>query len=193
MTTLRFNTTSGPFSDSTYNYDVVVSGENTLRGLISGILSQGDWIFNHIHINGKDYRFDIRENTAEDIIQALPSDILDLKVATPIKANGGYGLISYNIQFEELSEAIEESSQWRIRKLTPREVFRLMDCSDDDIDKIMDYRWTETLKSGKVKECKIPKSALYKAAGNSICVGVLEAIFTKMFIAGPYPRATCEV
>lgn len=52
------------------------------------------------------------------------------------------------------------------RYLTERECFRLMGFSDDDFDKIL------------MK--KIPSSALYRMAGNSIAVPVLEAIFKEL-------------
>ena len=55
-----------------------------------------------------------------------------------------------------------------VRKLTPRECFRLMDVSDGDIDKI--------------QAAGISKSQQYKMAGNSIVVAVLYHIFRKMFI-----------
>ena len=51
----------------------------------------------------------------------------------------------------------------RIRKLTPKECFRLMGFTDEDIEK--------TTSSN---------TQLYKQAGNSICVPVLEAIFTNL-------------
>lgn len=57
---------------------------------------------------------------------------------------------------------------YRIRKLTPRECFRLMGVSEKDIDNIQ--------KSG------ISKTQQYKMAGNSIVVDVLYHIFRKMFI-----------
>lgn len=57
---------------------------------------------------------------------------------------------------------------YRIRKLTPRECFRLMGVDDADIDKIQ--------ASG------ISKTAQYKLAGNSIVVDVLYHIFRKMFV-----------
>ena len=53
----------------------------------------------------------------------------------------------------------------RIRKLTPRECYRLMAFSDDDFDKAQ-----------KVNS----DSQLFKQAGNSIVVAVLEAIFKEM-------------
>lgn len=55
-----------------------------------------------------------------------------------------------------------------VRKLTPRECFRLMNVSDEDIDKI--------------KATGISKSAKYRLAGNSIVVSVLYHIFRKMFV-----------
>jgi DNA (cytosine-5)-methyltransferase 3A len=57
---------------------------------------------------------------------------------------------------------------YRIRKLTPVEVFRLMDVDDADIDKL--------LNSG------ISNSQLYKMAGNSIVVSCLFHIFRKLFV-----------
>ena len=60
------------------------------------------------------------------------------------------------------------NKEYRIRKLTERECFRLMDVDDADIDKI--------------QAAGISKSQRYKLAGNSICVGVLFHIFRKLFI-----------
>ena len=56
---------------------------------------------------------------------------------------------------------------FRIRKLTPRECFRLMGRRDDDIDKI--------------QQAGISNTQQYKMAGNSIVVNVLEAIFGELF------------
>lgn len=56
--------------------------------------------------------------------------------------------------------------EFRIRKLTPRECFRLMDVSEEDIDKIQ--------ASG------VSNSQQYKMAGNSIVVACLAAIFRQM-------------
>lgn len=62
----------------------------------------------------------------------------------------------------------------RIRKLTPRECFRLMGCDEPTIDKLLSAR--------------ISNAQLYKMAGNSIVVDVLTAIFDKMFVhKGPGP------
>lgn len=63
---------------------------------------------------------------------------------------------------------IEDFANYRIRKLTPRECFRLMGVPEKDIDNIQ--------KSG------ISKTQQYKMAGNSIVVDVLYHIFRKMFV-----------
>lgn len=57
---------------------------------------------------------------------------------------------------------------YRIRKLTEREVFRLMDVDDEDIDKI--------------QAVGISRSQQYKLAGNSIVTNVLYHLFRKLFI-----------
>lgn len=54
-------------------------------------------------------------------------------------------------------------SDFRIRKLTPKECWRLMGFEDSDIDKCI--------------AAKISNTQLYKQAGNSIVVNVLEEIF----------------
>lgn len=56
---------------------------------------------------------------------------------------------------------------YRIRKLTPRECFRLMGLHDDEI--------------GKIQQVGISNSQQYKLAGNSIVVDVLEYIFASLF------------
>ena len=79
----------------------------------------------------------------------------------------------------ELPEELR-GKKFRIRKLTPRECFRLQGVADADIDKI--------------QATGLSNSAQYKLAGNSICCGgnyvdyngnvdgVLYNLFRKMFI-----------
>lgn len=59
-------------------------------------------------------------------------------------------------------------NSYRIRKLTPRECFRLQGVDDADIDTI--------------QSAGISNSQQYKMAGNSITVDVLYHLFRKMFI-----------
>lgn len=57
-------------------------------------------------------------------------------------------------------------SNIRIRKLTPTECYKLMGFTAEDCKKASDGG--------------VSNSQLYKQAGNSICVSVLEAIFTSL-------------
>lgn len=54
----------------------------------------------------------------------------------------------------------------RVRKLTPRECWRVMGFSDEDFDKV---------------EKKLSNTQLYKQAGNTICVPCLSVIFSQLF------------
>lgn len=58
--------------------------------------------------------------------------------------------------------------RYRIRKLTPRECFRLQGVDDKDIDTL--------------QNASISNSQLYKLAGNSITVDVLYHLFRKLFV-----------
>lgn len=68
-----------------------------------------------------------------------------------------------------------QGKKFRIRKLTPRECFRLMDVDDADIDKIQ--------ASG------ISNSAQYKLAGNSIVVSCLYHIIDSLLFPHEGPQA----
>lgn len=61
-----------------------------------------------------------------------------------------------------------QKDDYTIRKLTPKERFRLMGLKDDDIDKI--------------QQAGISNAQQYKMAGNSIVVNVLEGIFRNLFV-----------
>ena len=70
------------------------------------------------------------------------------------------------------SDDDEQKTRYRIRKLTCREVWRLMGFSDEDFEK------AQAVNSN---------SQLYKQAGNSIVKDVLMAIFRQMNIKGVEP------
>lgn len=87
-----------------------------------------------------------------------------------LKAGGGSGNITKVIkptaETKQLSVDVHKTDpQYRIRKLTPKECWRLMGFTDEDFHK------AEKVNSN---------SQLYKQAGNSIVVDVLEAIFRQM-------------
>lgn len=76
-------------------------------------------------------------------------------IANALRANGA---------FSPTDNAILDSN--RIRRLTPKECFRLMGVADTDSDKIT---------------AVLSKSRCYQVAGNSIVVDVLAAIFDQLF------------
>lgn len=76
------------------------------------------------------------------------------------EAFSGYGSQSTSLDYLDID--------YRVRKLTPKECFRLMGLKDNDIDKIQQTGMSDTQQ--------------YKMAGNSIVVNVLEAIFRNLFI-----------
>ena len=72
----------------------------------------------------------------------------------------------------EIKSEEGEISGYRIRKLTPRECFRLMGFSDADFE--------------KAQEAGTSNTQLYKQAGNSIVVDVLYYIYVELYKAMPY-------
>lgn len=89
--------------------------------------------------------------------------------------------------------------RFRIRKLTPRECFRLMDVDDADIDRIEAYRFPDNdyetdcngnevinVETGKRQKHRmgmpISDSKKYQLAGNSIVVNCLYLLFKNMFV-----------
>ena len=99
---------------------------------------------------GKQYRQGNRVYSADAIAMAL--------TASPLGNAGGY---SYLYEVREVHDMNEEQ-ELKIRKLTPKECFRLMGFDDADHDVLV--------------ENGISNSQIYKMAGNSIVVDVLEAI-----------------
>lgn len=68
--------------------------------------------------------------------------------------------------------SVDSNKKYRIRRLTPRETWRLMDFTDEQFD--------------KAKTAGLSDTQLYKQAGNSIVVGVLEQIMGNLYDAMPY-------
>ena len=107
----------------------------------------------------------IREATAKGYAEAYDGDSVNLAVPSSQTRRGRVGNQIANTLDTGCQQGVV--TRYRIRKLTPRECFRLMDVSETDIDKLL--------------SAGISNSQLYKLAGNSICVGVLFHIMRKMF------------
>ena len=122
--------------------------------------------------NGEPLR--IPQATKKGFIEVMPGSLFDMSYPESKTRRGRVqegGKISPTLMASGegscLYEGKEEQS-YRIRKLTPKECFRLMGVSEGDIEKIQN--------SG------VSQSQQYKMAGNSIVVDVLEHIFRKMFV-----------
>lgn len=77
-------------------------------------------------------------------------------------------VMEQNLKMDKGCLVDNDGRRYRIRKLTPRECFRLMNVKDEDIDKMIN--------------AGIAKTNLYKLAGNSIVVSCMYHIFRKLFI-----------
>lgn len=82
---------------------------------------------------------------------------------------GDDGICNTITTVQKDNQIFELKHKYRIRKLTPRECWRLMGFTDDDFDKAQSVN---------------SNSQLYKQAGNSIVKAVLMAIFSQLNIDG---------
>ena len=95
---------------------------------------------------------------------------------------------------------IPEEMCWvRLRKLTPKECFRLMDMMDEYIGKIQTAVFPDKksviptgygVPDAELKQVRISDSQQYKMAGNSIVVACLEGIFNNLFTDGEVEKET---
>ena len=106
----------------------------------------------------------IKNNTKQGYVEATDGDGVDLAFPS---SNTRRGRVQKDkSQTLDTSDSKGVVENLRIRKLTPKECWRLMGISDDDFEKAQEVN---------------SNTQLYKQAGNAIVVDVLEAIFKNMF------------
>lgn len=121
----------------------------------------------------------IKQATKKGYIECEIGGVADLNYPSSKTRRGrviGHGKISPTLTTGNIPDVLErfiyeidnETYLIRIRKLTPRECWRLMGFSDSDFDKAQSVN---------------SNTQLYKQAGNSIVVNVLEALFKQIFIS----------
>lgn len=158
--------------------------------------SDGEW-----HESEHEQRIECREDGVTNTITGVSKDNM-LAEPTVIANTAGFGSC---YESKEVSPTIKESAfqqnnvvkeqiplnadqdvlekhhnlPFRVRRLTERELFRLMDVSEEDIDKI--------------QAAGISKTQQAKMAGNSIVVNVLYEIFRKMFVDTERETAQLEL
>ena len=126
-----------------------------------------DGITNTLTSVQKDNYLAIPEATAKGYAEAYEGDNVNLAVPNSQTRRGRVGNQMANTLDTGCQQGVV-TPNYRIRKLTPRECFRLMGVEDADIDKLL--------------SAGISNSQLYKCAGNSIMVDTLYHIMRKMFI-----------
>ena len=97
----------------------------------------------------------------------MGGDGQEVKIVEPVLVVS-VGQINFGKQYSEIyyQNHPDKKLKCRIRKLTPKECFRLMGFDDKDFD--------------NAKNNGVSNSQLYKQAGNSIVVNVLMAIFSEI-------------
>ena len=108
----------------------------------------------------------IPEATTKGYAEAYDGDSVNLALPNSKTRRGRVGHQQANTLDTSCNQGVV--TNYRIRKLTPRECFRLMDVSETDIDKLLN--------------AGISNSRLYKLAGNSIVCSVIYHVMRKMFI-----------
>ena len=107
----------------------------------------------------------VREATKKGYAIAEPGDMVDIGYPNSELRRGRVGKgIAHGLTTSPSQTVVDHDI--RIRKLTPRECWRLMGFSDVAFD--------------KAQSAGVSKTQLYRQAGNSIVVPVLEAIFAEM-------------
>lgn len=95
---------------------------------------------------------------------------IDGETRGTVTAHGNASSTSCGTFFLKEDKPLEgDKLEWRIRKLTPKECWRLMAFKDSDFEKA---------------EKAVSSTQLYKQAGNAIVVPVLEALFLQMGMRG---------
>ena len=105
----------------------------------------------------------VREATKKGYKEAYEGDGVNLSYPDSETRRGRVGeQVAQTLQCNDNMGVVEIP---RIRKLTPKECWRLMGFDDADFEKASQVN---------------SNAQLYKQAGNSICVNVLEAILTNL-------------
>ena len=108
--------------------------------------------------------FKVKEGTKKGYKIANVGDSINLERPTSITRRGRVGNELVNTITRNPTLAVV-TPNYKIRKITSREAWRLMGFSDEEYN----------------KACKVcSESQLYKQAGNSIVVNVMEEIFKKL-------------
>ena len=121
---------------------------------------------------GEGQKILVREATKRGYVEAVEGDSINFEQPNSKTRRGrvGHG-VAQTLTTSPQQGAVTEDL--RIRKLTPKECFRLMGFDDTDFEKAE-------------KACS--NTQLFKQAGNSICVPVIEHLITALFECGAFEK-----
>jgi len=149
------------------------TAQNRERVFCISILGEGAYVFPKQQVL-KHHLYDYLENNVAQSFYLRKGNPIDSKidqcVSYCLDANYWKGVTMHEF-FEKhkrqlVTDYVDKEGRYYARLLTPREAWRLMGCSDADFDKASQI---------------ISNTSLYRQAGNSIVVSVLEAIFSQLF------------
>lgn len=109
--------------------------------------------------------FKVRQATKLGYVIAYEGDSINLEQPNSKTRRGRVGKGLVNTLNTSCNQAVVQN--YKLRKLTPKECWRLMGFKDEQFEKAE-------------KVCS--NSQLYKQAGNSIVVNVMEEIFKNLFL-----------
>ena len=118
-----------------------------------------------------------RQDNISNTITSVTKDNIMMEQETTKKRK--HGIPAEMLHLDNLPEELQGKTVY-IRKLTPRECYRLMDVTEENIDKLM-------LPKDEKGKPMISNSKHYQLAGNSIVVSNLEFIFHNLLF-GPFER-----
>ena len=126
----------------------------------------------YLEDNVDDKFYNIKPSVSENFKREMESIVSTDKDIYQCKCESGFqdNKVGINVSptlraGNPVTHILDKSRNFTIRKLTPRECWRLMDFDNDAFDKVKDH---------------ISDSQLYKQAGNSIVVACLEHIFREL-------------
>lgn len=111
----------------------------------------------------------IKEATKKGYSEAYAGDYVNIQFPNSKTRRGRVGNGIANTLLTSKENCVVVDNPLRLRRLTEKECFRLMGFDDSDCDIL--------------KDNGISMTQIYKQAGNSIVVDVLEALFTELFEA----------
>lgn len=121
-----------------------------------------------VPLGGAEPHIKIKNATRKGYMEAYDGDGIDVSYPS---SKTKRGRVQHDISqtLPSASPVIGVNDKMRIRRLTPKECWRLMGFDDEDFD--------------KAKASGVSDSQLYKQAGNSIVVNVLEGILRNLLIS----------